>query len=260
MTTQNSTRLNHFSLQPLAFSLFLACLLPTALLQAQFPLPDTFNPGASSNVYALAVQVDGKIVVGGEFSALGGQSRIRIGRVNADGTLDSAFNPRAEAGGFENVRSVVVQPDGKILVGGGFRALCGQTRHSLGRLNADGALDNGFNPTPSWRVWSLALQPNGKIVVGGWFTTLAEQPRNYLGRLNADGTLDTGFDPGAGGASHPSVCSLVVQPGGKILVGGNFTSLGGQPRNYLGRLNADGSLDNAFDLGTDGPVGGMALT
>ena len=95
--------------------------------QAQYPPPDDFNPGASNGVYSLAVQADGKILVGGDFTTLGGQPRSRIGRLNADGTLDQGFNP----GASDRVRSLVVQSDGKILAGGGFSELGGQSRGLL---------------------------------------------------------------------------------------------------------------------------------
>jgi hypothetical protein len=104
-------------------------------------------------------------------------------------------------------------------------------------------------------VYSLAVQADGKILVGGWFTTLGGQPRNYLGRLNADGTVDSGFNPGAIGGPYPAmpgVNSLVVQADGKILVGGSFTTLGGQPRNSIGRLNnsAPATQSLSFDGAT----------
>src|SRR5438445_7846083 len=63
---------------------------------AQSPLPDSFNPRANDYVTSLAVQADGKILVGGNFSTLGGQSRTNIGRLNADGKLDTSFNPGAD--------------------------------------------------------------------------------------------------------------------------------------------------------------------
>src|SRR5437764_856618 len=62
---------------------------------AQSPLPDSLNPGVGGNVVSLAVQADGKILVGGDFTTLGGQSRTGIGRLNIDGTLDASFNPGA---------------------------------------------------------------------------------------------------------------------------------------------------------------------
>src|SRR6266849_6459360 len=90
---------------------------------AQSPLPDSFNPGANTNVYSLAVQADGKILVGGAFTTLGGQSRNYIGRLNADGTLDTNFNPGAAGGTSPYVFSLAVQADGEILVCGSFRTL-----------------------------------------------------------------------------------------------------------------------------------------
>lgn len=205
-----------------------------------------FNPGATgglypsfeSMVYSLAVQADGKILVGGSFTSLGGQQRGSIGRLNPDGSLDTGFNPSTSADGFSSraVRSLAVQPDGKILVGGKFRYLNDQKRPHLGRLNPDGSLDGEFNPSPGDWVSSLALQANGKILVGGFFAGLGGERRNYLGRLNPDGSLDAAFNPGIG--PHASyVSSLAVQMDGKILIGGTFSLLGGQTRNCIGRLN-----------------------
>lgn len=215
------------------------CLLPSAFLRSQSPLPDDFNPGANGDVNSLAVQADGKILVGGKFTTLGGQPRNYLGRLNADGTLDSGFNPGADA----DVYCLAVQADGKILVGGLFTTLAGQPRNYIGRLNADGTLDNGFNPGPDYWVLSMLLQPDGKIVVGGFFTNLAGQARANIARLNADGTLDSNFNPGANGA----VAVFAMQADGKILAGGIFTNLGGQPRNRIARLKVDGTLDGEFN-------------
>src|SRR6266700_1349709 len=203
---------------------------------AQSPLPDSFNPGANEPVFSLAVQVDGKILVGGYFTTLGGQSRNYIGRLNADGTLDPSFNPSAGGVVYPSVYSLALQADGKIVVGGVFTGLGGQSRNYIGRLNADGTLDTSFNPGASNYVSSLAVQADGRSLVGGGFTTLGGQSRTNIGRLNADGTLDTVFNPGA----DNSVLSLAVQADGKILIGGNFTTLGGQSRTNVGRLDNTG--------------------
>ncbi len=222
---------------------------------AQSPLPDSFNPGANEPVFSLAVQVDGKILVGGYFTTLGGQSRNYIGRLNADGTLDPSFNPSAGGVVYPSVYSLALQADGKIVVGGVFTGLGGQSRNYIGRLNADGTLDTSFNPGASNYVSSLALQADGRILVGGGFTTVGGQSRNYIGRLNADGTLDTSFNPGASNY----VSSLAVQADGRILVGGGFTTLGGQSRTNIGRLNADGTLDTVFNPGADNSVLSLAV-
>ena len=193
--------------------------------------------------------------MGGTFTNLGGQSRTNIGRLNTDGTLDTSFNPGAGGIGSPSVNSLAVQPDGKILVGGEFTTLGGQSRIGIGRLAADGTLDASFNPGPAGFVYSLAVQADGRILVGGIFNTLGGQSRNFIGRLNADGTLDTSFDPGA----DNDVNCLVEQADGKILVGGLFRTLGGQSRNHIGRLNTDGTLDASFNPGTDGRVKSLAV-
>src|SRR6266581_1650760 len=222
---------------------------------AQSPLPDSFNPGANAAVDSLAVQADGKILVGGGFTTLGGQSRNYIGRLNGDGTLDTSFNPGAVGGAFPYVSSVAVQADEKILVGGFFAILGGQFRYGIGRLNPDGTLDTGFNPGAGISVSSLAVQADGKILVAGRFPALGGQSRTNIGRLNADGTLDTSFSPGAAGLLY----SLALQADGKILLGGSFLTLGGQSRNNIGRLNADGTLDTSFNPGAGNFVNSMAM-
>jgi uncharacterized delta-60 repeat protein len=213
-----------------------------------------FNPGAgSANLYALAEQPDGKILLGGFFTSLGGQPRYGLGRLKADGTLDPAFNPGASVGQSGPVNSLALQPDGKILVGGSFTALAGQSCTGLGRLNADGTLDGQFNvgvgsesSNASPTIYAVAVQADGKILVGGYFSTLAGQPRNCLGRLNADGTLDDSFNPNV----NSLVSSILVQGDGQILVGGDFGIVDGQIIYSVARLNPDGTLDSTFNPGT----------
>ena len=234
-------------------------------------LDTSFNPGANGSVYALAVQADGRILASGEFTTLGGggtgtTTRNYIGRLNSNGSLDSFFNP----GTNNYVVTLAVQADGKILVGGNFTTLGGggtgtTTRNHIGRLNADGTLDNSFNPGANNSVYVLAVQRDSKILVGGLFTTLGgggigTTTRNYIGRLNADGTLDTSFNPGA----NSTVYALALQADGKIIVSGDFTALGGggtgtTARNKIGRLNPDGTPDNSFDPGANDRVQALAV-
>lgn len=206
--------------------------------------------------YALAVQPDGKLIVGGYFNTLNWQSHNNLGRLEADGTVDFTF--QADADG--EVRSLALQPDGKILVGGEFTVFCEQPRTNLARLNPDGTLDENFAPGASGSVYALAVQADGKIVMGGAFTTVAGQPRNSIARLNADGSLDAGFNPGVGGISPVAyVYTLALQADGKILLGGYFTTVAGQSRYYLARLNADGTLDSGFNPGANGVVEALAI-
>ena len=224
-----------------------------AILTINVPVVDPgFNLGADNSVYSLVVQPDGKILVGGEFSTLGGQPRSRIARLNSDGTLDNGFNPGPNAA----VVSLGVQADGKILLGGSFGVFGGQSFTRIARLNVDGTVDSSFNPVANATVFSLLVQPDGKILAGGDFTTLGGQPRNYVGRLNADGSLDTSFNPFPSGGG---VRSLMLQTDGKILVGGGFSSIGGQTCSNLARLNADGTLDTTFNPAPNGYVYSLLL-
>jgi uncharacterized delta-60 repeat protein len=153
------------------------------------------------------------------------------------------------------VYALAMQPDGRLLVGGNFRAVNGQSRDFLARLNLDGSLDTAFKPGALGTVYVLAVQADGAILVGGSFTTLGGQSRNRLGRLTPDGVIDMGFNPGAGG----TVYCLAFQTDGKILVGGDFTSLGAGARNYLGRLLPGGVLDTNFNPGASSTVYSLSL-
>ncbi len=237
---------------------FLLCLPQS---RAAEDVADSFNPGADHLVRTVVVQADGKVVVGGDFTMLGGggdgnTARSHLGRLNPDGSLDSAYNP-----GVNNiVVDLVLQPDGKLLVGGGFTMLGGggtgtTMRNSLGRLNANGTLDTTFDPDVLGNsglngvVNALALQPDGKILVAGSFTSLAGAPRSNLGRLNADGSIDATFDPFVSGGE---VDTVAVQADGKIVVGGFFTSLGAPFEHpFIGRLNANGTIDSTFNASLD---------
>ncbi len=225
-------------------------------LNTDATLDTTFNPGLNGSVMALSIQADGKILVGGQFSMASGQPCNNLARLNSDGTLDTAFSPAPNNAVF----ALAVQPDGKILAGGVFTGLGGQPCSYIGRLNADGTLDTGFSAAASSWVYCLALQPDGNIVAGGVFTVLDGQTRWCIGRLKADGSLDASFNPNSNSTNATDlVYCLALQADGKILVGGRFTILGPQPRRNLGRVNRDGSLDNTFNPGVNGPLSALAL-
>jgi uncharacterized delta-60 repeat protein len=215
----------------------------------------------NSTVWASATQSDGKVLVAGQFTNYAGISgRNRLVRLTAGEDLpDEAFCLIAVDGAKFNdtIRSLVVQPDGKILVGGDFNSYAGAPgRHKLVRLNADGTLDTTFcgNAVDGAKfnaaVLCLAIQSDGKILVGGSFTNYAGTVgRSYLIRLNADGTLDTTFCGNAvdGAKFNFDPYSLAIQSDGKILVGGEFTNYAGTAnRHRLIRLNITGTLDTSF--------------
>jgi len=214
------------------------------------------DSNASNIVNALAVQPDGKILVGGLFNGYNGTTRRGIFRLNTDGSLDTAFNadvllPYILA----NVNDILILPSGKILIGGAFS---GTTTRNLILLNADGSQDTSFPSPVNGGVTKLLLQPDGKILVSGGFTISGGQSRNRITRLNADGTLDTSFNPGTG--ANSTIFNLVQQPDNKIIAVGAFTTFNGNSRAGIVRLNADGTVDNAFGgTGTNTTVESAAV-
>jgi uncharacterized delta-60 repeat protein len=208
-----------------------------------------YNPGTGANntINALAVQADGKTVIGGTFISYGDMANNRVARINRDGTRDTTF----QLGGADGiVRAMALQMDGKVLLGGEFYTYHGTASNRIARLNTDGTVDTGFQvgTGANGHVMALALQPDGKILLGGYFTSYNGVTRNRIARLNANGTLDTSFDPGVG--FNNTVLAIAVQPDGDVVVGGDFTLSGTTSRNRIARLNANGSLDTLFDPGT----------
>jgi uncharacterized delta-60 repeat protein len=217
-----------------------------ARLNADGSLDMTFNSGTGANfyIYSVALQADGKILIGGIFGSYNGVRRDHIARLNADGSLDTTFNPGTQLN--NNIRAIVVQPDGKIMIGGNFTIFNGTTRY-IARLNIDGSLDTSFNSgvgTNSY-VYSLAIQPDGKILMGGEFTTYNNNTRSFIARLNTEGSIDSIFNP-LGTGANSLVSSIALQSDGKILIGGWFTSYNRNTHNRIVRLNSDGSIDSTF--------------
>ena len=224
--------------------------------------------GPNQRVDSLAVQADGKILIGGVFTSYNGTPSNYIARLNSNGSLDLSF--KSGTGAVGQVESIAVQADGKILVGGAFTSYNETASNYIVRLHSDGSLDTGFNAgtganagnTPFPAIHSAAVQANGKVLIGGGFTSYNGTARKRIARLESDGSLDTSFDTGTGadGVSYPNfaVDSIAVQPDGKVLIGGGFTSYNGAARKHIARLNSDGSLDTSFDPGT-GADGGYYL-
>lgn len=208
--------------------------------------------GFNGAVFAMALQTNNnKLVVGGDFTQANGVPRRRIARLNADGTLDASFSlPSSTKGADASVRAVVVQSDGRVVLGGQFTNCNNIVNHHLARLNQDGEQDSLFNigSGADNSVFALAEQFIGgdrKIVVGGSFASINGTTFHGVGRLNDDGTPDVSFNLGGLGA-NAEVNAVAVQTDGKVLVGGNFTNFNGVVANRVVRLNVNGSVDSTF--------------
>ncbi|HQQ64216.1 MAG TPA: thrombospondin type 3 repeat-containing protein, partial [Pseudomonadales bacterium] len=201
--------------------------------------------GASDTVSSIALQPDGKIFIAGRFTQFDGVNVNRVARLNNNGSLDTTFNPGSGANDY--VSSSARQPDGKILIGGNFTSYNGVAVNRIARLNADGSLDNSFNPGSgsSTPVLAIVLQNDGKILIGGNFTTYNGVTVNRIARLNADGSRDVSFNTGSG--ANNSVYGILLQADGKSILYGTFASINGVSRKSLARLNPDGTVDTGFD-------------
>jgi uncharacterized delta-60 repeat protein len=222
-------------------------------------LDEAFSAAAvvDNQVLGIAIQNDGKIIIGGDFSNVNGVSRGRIARLNPNGSLDLTFNPGA---GFDNVvYEVTLQPDGKILVGGEFMFYDGQLNRRLIRLNPDGTKDESFDTGDGAfsLINNLIVRPDGKIIIAGDAGTYNNVSVNGLAVLNQDGSVYNGFalPPEYSGGIE----KVALQNDGKIVVTGSFFYFHGIPMNHIARVNGDGTLDNTFLVGSGGTDNIMAL-
>ncbi|MFN2169163.1 MAG: putative Ig domain-containing protein, partial [Anaerolineae bacterium] len=203
--------------------------------------------GANLQVQAVVHQPDGKVLIGGYFTTVDGTARNRIARLNANGSLDTAFDPGT--GADSAVRAVALQPDGKVIIVGSFATVNGVARTRITRLTDTGVVDAGFDPGTGADDTVVAVAVHdGKVIIGGYFTSVNGTVRNRIARLHDTGAVDTGFNPGTG--ANDRVLALAVQSDGKVIIGGMFTTVNGVARNYIARLNANGSLDNSFNPST----------
>jgi uncharacterized delta-60 repeat protein len=239
-----------------------------ARLNADGTLDTAFDCNVNCNMNgtpsAIAVQGDGKVLVGGSFSMVGGQIRRFFARLDGTTGHVDAFDAGVDPSGSNFISALTLQPDGKILVGGIFTSIGGQTRNRIARLDPNTGLADSFDPNPGSGlsvITAIALQADGKIVVAGSFGSIGGQLRNNMARLDPITSLADSFNPIVSG-SNTVIQDLVIQGDGKILVGGRFSSAGGQTRRNIARLDPNTGLADSFNpnaLPTSGMVQAIAL-
>jgi uncharacterized delta-60 repeat protein len=232
-------------------------------LNADGSLDTSFDATAAGlaglNIIDLAVQPDGKVLVGSSAGQV-------VTRLLPDGRPDPSFTL---INGFQNPGSRIVemggmllQADGKIVVAGHFthRSSTGVVHESVVRFNADGTLDTSFTSplSPSNLVLALAQQPDGKLLVGGGdlLTTAGSSPFPHVLRLLPDGSLDPTFQQIRDYGS--TIGDLRVQANGDILAAGFFSSYGGQAAQSIVRLRSTGAPDATFAT-AQGPTGYVSV-
>jgi uncharacterized delta-60 repeat protein len=224
---------------------------PDGSLDSTFGTGGIINDPGTAAAHAVALQPDGKLVVGG--------SSFALRRYQMNGEPDSAFGDNGVTTDpipSGEVYALAVQPDGKLVAAGAAAFWQAPWYHypfKLVRYNADGGLDRtfGYNGIVTTRVgtdgyaiaYALVPRPDGKLVAGGCAENGADLA---LAAYNSDGSLDTGFGNG-GISTGPSgqLRALAIQPDGKLVAAG-FSN---DAHIMLTRYNADGSLDETFGDG-----------
>ncbi|MDQ4121300.1 MAG: winged helix-turn-helix domain-containing protein [Acidobacteriota bacterium] len=236
----------------------------------------------SAKAQAIALQSDGKIVVGGWAGENQGTSDFAVARYKLDGSLDESFDGdgkviTALSPYTDYVYDVTIQPDGKILAAGFCSSAPAVYNLCVVRYRSDGALDPSFDANgivmlaigENSSANSIVVQPDGKIVVAGsarFVTTVKDQQLSHndfvLARFNADGSLDANFGTGGKAISNFGYWwnisyALALQPDGKIIAAGSGTN-GANNDFVMARYNSNGSLD--IEFGTKGKVRTAFLT
>ncbi|MGL5019234.1 MAG: hypothetical protein ACRDBP_13950, partial [Luteolibacter sp.] len=212
------------------------------------------KPGTARSIFK---QPDGKALVIGDFASIGGAYpnglfRPTILRIEADGSVDDEFD--AGSGFSAQVYGVSVKEDGRIFAGGEFRSVNGVSRTRIAALQANGQVDIAFNPGSGANntIFSIAHEADGGATVAGNFSTINGQPRARLARLDANGLPTPAFQGLAG--PNQNVSTIFRQPGGKLVIGGSFSTVHGVSRTFLARLLENGTVDPAFAPLPDGLV------
>ena len=220
----------------------------TADTGSSFNIGTGFNAGANAVAYD---NVNSRIYVGGTFTTYSGSGATRIACINTNGTIITGSNWNSGAGVNSQVSTLAVQTDGKVVIGGAFGQYSGSAKFYIARINTNGTADTGS----SWNqgtgfnglLNTVKIQSDGKILAVGDFASYSGSASNRIIRLNTDGTRDITFNVGTGFSGTGTATSLDIQPDGKIVVIGQFTSYSGSIANGVVRINTDGTVDSTFN-------------
>lgn len=216
-----------------------------ALTVSNAPVSQVLTGGS---VLVIAQQTDGKVVIGGNFAFVNGVARTGLARINADGSLDTTWNPNPDAG----VTKIAIDSAGNIYVGGGFKNIGGQARAGLAKLSSSGSgvTDPTWNPNPSFNlnggISGLAFDPvSGALYVCGDFSAIGGQSRNYIAKLSTlgVGSADATWNP------NPNnwVGTPLIDSSGNLYVAGGFTTIGGLSRHRMAKISEAGVVDSLWD-------------
>lgn len=217
----------------------------------------TVHPNFQRAAWVRSIMEQGtdKFLIGHMGTEVNATAAANFARLNQDGTLDGTFSGNGKPNSY--VDAITIDRNGKILIGGAFTTYNGTNTPRMARLSSLGVLETTFNTNLGTgfnsNVNVIVEQSDGKILVGGGFATFNGAAKKALVRLNEDGTIDATFNTANGFSSSTGTTQLFdieIQSDGKILVAGEFTAFGANSVKNLIRLNADGTYDNSFNVGS----------
>lgn len=212
-----------------------------ARLQPSGSLDNDFDSsvGPDGLVYAMALQPDGKLIIGGSFQNYNNTPAGRIARLTSTGAIDNSFNTGTGiVSNVVGVMSIDLHQDGKIIAGGKFDNFNGTTVSNLVRLLSNGQLDTQFTTAAiNEQIESVFVLPSGKVIIAGRFTAIGSTSRNRVAGLNANGSINTEFNPGNGANSIVNHIAKFDQS--KVMIGGYFTTYNGTSRGRVARINVE---------------------
>ncbi len=236
----------------------------TGAIDPSFSVGEILTDLSPGKIYALTTDSSGAVLIAGDFTSIGGTNRGMIAKLDASGKLMSSFGSGTGANG--PIRSMLVQTDGKILVGGEFTSINGTARNRIARLNSDGSLDTTFNPGSgaNGTVFAIATTSysyySSGIIIGGDFTSYNGTNRGRVALLSTSGSLNTSYlnSAGANGTVYTVAASTSYSyfSGSGLYFGGAFTTFNGQTRKRIAKLDYNLNLDSSFYMssGPNGPV------
>jgi uncharacterized delta-60 repeat protein len=200
--------------------------------------------GFNAEVNSSEIDINGKVLFGGDFTSYNGTTRNYLARLNTDGTVDTGFDPSASLS--SSVTSLAMHSDNSVTVvtGGALKRFDDVAAEFSGASFTPDAANNVINVVASESTGFV-------VVIGGAFTDVGGTAANRIARLNADGTIDATFATNIGTGFNGNVRAVEITSSGKILIGGDFTTFNGVARSKIALLNSDGTLDTGFVPGNN---------
>lgn len=218
----------------------------------------SWTPLPNNQVDALAIDAQGELFAGGQFTQIGTLSRLRLAKFSGASTaLDATWNPGVgDTNTLSDDVNALIVSNNSLYVGGSFLSIAGQSRSNAARLSTTGAgtFDSSWNLAPNSSVQTLAQDSSGSVTLGGIFTDVSSLPALGVVSITSTGTISAHADAEVPG----TVYALAAQPAGGVIAGGDFVRAGTAVRRSLLRLLPDGSLDSVWQANTDGRVYSLA--